>query len=89
VAGPFVPEQVAILDTPELGALSAAHAQITRRFVPADTVMLILDSARPLGTCQVELLAAILEVTRRVVFVQTKIDQHSRDVWHQTQQRNE
>jgi predicted GTPase len=86
----FVPERVAILDTPGLGALYAAHAQITRRFVPqADAVLLILDSAQPVGAREVELLEAILEVTQRVFFVQTKIDQHDREAWEQTRQRSE
>ena len=44
----FLPANVRILDTPGLGALYAAHGQITHRFVPhADAVLFILIRRLP------------------------------------------
>ena len=40
----FLPKNVILLDTPGLGALYAAHAQVTYRFVPeADAVIFVLE----------------------------------------------
>ena len=51
----FLPANVRILDTPGLGALYAAHAQITHRFVPhADAVLFILDSQAPIGEPEIQ-----------------------------------
>ena len=86
----FLPANVRILDTPGLGALYAAHAQITHRFVPhADAVLFILDSQAPIGEPEVQLVAKLLEVTRSIFFVQTKIDLFQRDVRQEIQQRNQ
>jgi ribosome biogenesis GTPase A len=86
----FLPDRVALLDLPGLGAVNAGHAEITRRFVPlADAVIFVLDAGQPLGGREVELLASLLEVTSRIFFIQTKIDQHSREFWEQTLRRNE
>ncbi len=86
----YIPARVALLDTPGLGALYAAHAQVTGRFIPyADSTILVLDSGQPLGTAELDLLERILEITTRIFFVQTKIDQHDREDWQAVRDRNE
>ncbi len=86
----FLPPNVRILDTPGLGALYAAHAQITHRFVPhADAVLFILDSQAPIGEPEIQLVNRLLEVTRSILFVQTKIDQFRREAWQEIQKRNQ
>lgn len=92
VEGPhrFLPPDLEVLDTPGLGALYAAHAMITHRFVPdADAVILVLDSESPIGEAELRLLERVLEVTSRVFFVQTKIDLHARSAWTTVARRNE
>ena len=79
-----------ILDTPGLGALYAAHARITHRFVPdADAVLFVLDSQAPIGEPEIQLVTRLLEFTRSILFVQTKIDQFRREVWQDIQKRNQ
>ena len=86
----FLPANVRILDTPGLGALYAAHAQITQRFVPhADAVLFVLDSQSPIGEPEIQFIAKLLEVTRSIFFVQTKIDQFRREAWQDIQRRNQ
>ncbi len=86
----FLPPNVRILDTPGLGALYAAHAQITHRFVPhADAVLFVLDSQAPIGEPEIQLVNRLLEVTRSILFVQTKIDQFRREAWQEIQKRNQ
>jgi GTP-binding protein EngB required for normal cell division len=86
----FLPANLRILDTPGLGALYAGHALITDRFVPhADAVLFILDSQAPIGELEIQFIAKLLEVTRNIFFVQTKIDQFRREVWQEIQKRNQ
>src|SRR6266704_6958289 len=45
----FLPPGVSFLDTPGLGSLYAAHAQIAQHFIPhADAVVFVLDSSQPM-----------------------------------------
>ncbi len=86
----FLPAGVSLLDTPGLGSLYAAHAQITQRFVPlADAVIFVLDSSGPMGEFELQFLENILEVTRHVFFIQTKIDLYDKGHWQQIQQRHQ
>lgn len=86
----FLPKEMNILDTPGLGTLHAAHARITHRFVPeADAVIFVLDSGQPLIQVEVEFIDRILEETRNIFFIQTKIDLYNRDHWELIQRRNE
>jgi GTP-binding protein EngB required for normal cell division len=86
----FLPPNVCVLDTPGLGALYAAHAQITYRFVPhADAVIFLLDSHAPLGEPECKFIDELLAVTANLFFVQTKIDQVRRDAWQAMQARNQ
>jgi GTPase SAR1 family protein len=86
----FIPPNLSILDTPGLGAVYAAHAQITYRYLPhADAVIFVLDSGQPIGAAEIELVDRILSVTRHIFFIQTKIDEHSRDSWEERGARSE
>lgn len=86
----FLPEGVQLIDTPGMGALYAAHAQITRRFVPlADAVIMVLDASSPVNQAEIDLVAELLNQTDRLLFIMTKIDQHGRDAWEQTKSRTE
>jgi GTP-binding protein EngB required for normal cell division len=86
----FLPGNLRLLDTPGLGSLYAAHAQITYRFLPhADAVIFVLDSQSPLSEPEVRLIDRILQVTRHLFFVQTKIDQFRREAWRQILDRNQ
>lgn len=91
VEGPacFLPEGVSIIDTPGLGSLYAAHAQITYRFVPqADAVIFVLDSEQPLVQTEIDFINTILGVTRDIFFIQTKIDLFGTAHWQSILQRN-
>lgn len=92
VEGPisFLPKGVSILDTPGLGALYTAHAQITHRFIPlADAVIFVLDSGQPILQEEIDFIESILGVTGDIFFIQTKIDLYGREHWQATQRRNE
>lgn len=86
----FLPKGVSILDTPGLGALYAGHAQITYRFVPeADAVIFVLESGQPVVDDDLKFIEQILTVTRNIFFIQTKIDQYSKEDWQSIQHRNQ
>lgn len=92
VEGPvrFVPANFSLLDTPGLGSLYAAHAQITQRYVPyADAVIFVLDSGQPISQPELDFIKTILSVTGKIFFVQTKIDSYRKEQWQEIQTRNE
>jgi GTP-binding protein EngB required for normal cell division len=86
----FLPDGISLLDTPGLGSLYAAHSQITQRFIPhADAVIYVLDSGQPIGQADLDTIAAILEVTENLFFIQTRIDESRKEQWQALQARNE
>ena len=86
----FLPPNVSILDTPGLGALYRAHAEVTYRFVPhADAVVFMLDSGQPMVQAELDLVGRILTVTPNLFFVQSKIDQHGAQHWEEVRSRSE
>jgi len=86
----YIPKGVSILDTPGMGSLYAAHAQITQRFIPrADAVIFVLDSKQPIVQFELDFLEAIIKVTPHIFFIQTKIDLYDRASWQAIQKRNE
>lgn len=86
----FLPDGVSILDTPGLGTLYAGHARITHRFVPeADAVIFVLESGQPIVDEDLKFIEEILSVTCNIFFVQTKIDQYSKEDWQNVQHRNQ
>jgi len=86
----FLPEGVNLLDTPGLGSLYAAHAQVTERFLPmADAAVFVLDSLEPIKSAELHILDSILKYTRELFFVQTKIDLVGKDEWPKMLERNQ
>lgn len=84
----FLPKEVSLLDTPGMGALYAAHAQITYRYVPrADAVIFVLDSEKPIVQDELDFIGTLLDVTHHLFFIQTKIDRYG-EQWEHTRQRN-
>ena len=89
VPGAFLPDGVQLLDTPGLGALYAAHAQITHRFLPqSDAVIMIIESGHPVLRAEIGLIDSVLSVTDRLFFIQTKIDQYDTAAWQEILRRN-
>jgi GTP-binding protein EngB required for normal cell division len=85
----FLPPGVSIRDTPGLGALYAGHARITHRFVPeADAVIFVLESGQPVIEDDLKFIEQLLTVTRKIFFIQTKIDQYNKEDWQNVQRRN-
>jgi GTPase SAR1 family protein len=85
----FLPKEISLLDTPGMGALYAAHAQITYRYVPqADAVIFVLDSEKPVVQQELDFIGKILDVTHSLFFIQTKIDLYGNQ-WEQIRQRDE
>jgi hypothetical protein len=73
--------RVALVDTPGVGDLDAATAEVVLDAVErAGGLVFVVDAAAPLRRAQLDLLAKV-GVTQRVVFVVTKTDQH--DDWSQ------
>jgi GTPase SAR1 family protein len=86
----FLPKGVSMLDTPGLGALYANHAQITHRFVPeADAVIFVLESGQPVTEDDLRFVEELLDVTRNIFFIQTKIDLFDKDKWQATRLRSQ
>src|SRR6266571_4778079 len=86
----FLPPGVSFLDTPGLGSLYAAHAQITQHFIPhADAVVFVLDSSQPMGQFELDFVESILSATPHIFFIQTKIDLYDKEDWQKILQRNE
>ena len=86
----FLPREISLLDSPGLGGLYELHAEITLRFIPqADAVVFALDSTRPIIEEELKYLEEILQKTRSVFFIQTKIDLFRAQQWQDVQRRNE
>jgi GTP-binding protein EngB required for normal cell division len=86
----LLPEGLSILDTPGMGTLYAAHAQITQRFVPlADAIIYVLDSSQPVTQFELDFISSILDTTTHIFFIQTKIDQFDKADWQSVQKRHE
>ena len=86
----FLSSEISILDTPGLGGLYELHAEITQRHIPqADAVVFVLDSSRPIIEEELKYVEMILETTRSIFFIQTKIDLFHSDQWKEVQGRNE
>lgn len=86
----YLPQGVNILDTPGLGSLYSAHAQITRRFLPlADAVIFVLDSNQTMLQSELTFIEMILDITKNIFFIQTKIDHHRPEKWQELQRRHQ
>lgn len=86
----FLPKNIAIVDTPGIGAIYADHEQITRRYLArAAAVIYIMDPLNPLTAPEKSFVESALRVTNRIVFVMTKMDNHDSDYIVNMVRRNE
>jgi signal recognition particle receptor subunit beta len=84
-------EGLVLVDTPGVGGLFKAHRDITWRYAPnADAVFFVLDSVEAvISRDEIEFLRELTsKVTKRVFFVQTKIDAPDTDQWRAWEVRN-
>ncbi|MCR5679149.1 MAG: dynamin family protein [Prevotella sp.] len=86
----FLPKQVAIVDTPGIGALYAAHERITSHYLKrAAAVVFILDPQNPVTKPELDFVEKALGVTNQILFVMTKMDNYDADYIVNMVRRNE
>lgn len=86
----FLPKQIAIVDTPGIGALYAAHERITRQYLQkASAVVFIVDPQNPITDPEVKFVEKALSVTKHITFVMTKIDNYDKDYVIEMKSRDE
>jgi len=88
---PLLESGVVIVDTPGVGGLFKAHRDITWRFAPnADGIIFVLDSVESvISADEISFLKDLTtKYTKRLFFVQTKIDNASEALWRGWQTRN-
>lgn len=86
----FLPKNIAIVDTPGIGAVYADHEQITRRYLArAAAVIFIMDPQNPLTVPEKTFVESALSITDRIVFVMTKLDNYNSDTIVNMVRRNE
>jgi GTPase SAR1 family protein len=87
---PSLPKSVALTDTPGIGALYAAHEQITRNYLSkAAAVIFIIDPKNPIVVKEREFIESALKVTKQIMFVMTKMDNYDEHVIATMISRNE
>lgn len=78
---PSLPKSVALIDPPGIGALYAAHEQITRNYLSkAAAVIFIIDPKNPIVIKEREFIESALKVTKQIMFVMTKMDNYDEHV---------
>ena len=78
---PALPKSVALVDTPGIGAVYAAHEQITRNYLnKAAAVIFIIDPKNPIVAQEKAFIESALKVTKRIMFVMTKMDNYDEGV---------
>ena len=78
---PALPKFVALVDTPGIGAVYAAHEQITRNYLKkAAAVIFIIDPKNPIVAQEKAFIESALKITKRVMFVMTKMDNYDENV---------
>ena len=86
----FLPKNIAIVDTPGIGAVYAEHEQITCRYLAkASAVIFVMDPQNPMTAPEKSFVESALSVTNRVVFVMTKMDNYDADYIVNMARRNE
>lgn len=86
----FLPKQVAIVDTPGIGALYAAHERITTHYLKrAAAVVFILDPQNPVTKPELDFVEKALSVTNQMLFVMTKMDNYDAEYIVNMVRRNE
>ena len=78
---PNLPKSVALVDTPGIGAVYAAHEQITRNYLrKAAAVIFIIDPKNPIVKPERDFIESALKVTKQIMFVMTKMDNYDENV---------
>ena len=78
---PALPKSVALVDTPGIGAVYAAHEQITRNYLnKAAAVIFIIDPKNPIVAQEKAFIESALKVTKRIMFVMTKMDDYDEGI---------
>jgi GTP-binding protein EngB required for normal cell division/uncharacterized protein YukE len=88
---PILKSGLVIVDTPGVGGLFRQHRDITWQYAPkADAICFILDSAAAVISAQeIEFLQDLVKkISRRIFFVQTKIDTVDEEQWKSWEVRN-
>ena len=86
----FLPPNVHLLDTPGLGALYRQHALITHKYVAsADGVIFVKEAKDPIVDQERSFLKKVFEVTKNVLFVQSKCDLYNEDERDKLAKRSE
>lgn len=87
---PILRKGLVLVDTPGMGSLFCGHGEITLRYIPnADAVFFILDSVESLiSQDEIKFLKHLYQFTKKIVFIQTKIDAVSPDHWKIWRVRN-
>lgn len=87
---PSLPKSVALIDTPGIGALYAAHEQITRNYLSkAAAVIFVIDPKNPIVVKEREFIESALKVTKQLMVVMTKMDNYDEHVIATMISRNE
>lgn len=74
---PNLPQTVALVDTPGIGAVYAAHEQITRNYLSkASAVIFVMTPDNPLVATERAFIESILKQTNQILFVMTKADDY-------------
>lgn len=86
----FLPKNIAIVDTPGIGAVYADHERITRRYLKrAAAVVFIMDPQNPLTEPEIAFVKSALDVTNQMLFVMTKMDNYDSEYIVNMVRRNE
>lgn len=86
----FLPKNIAIVDTPGIGAVYADHELITRRYLKrAAAVIFIMDPQNTLTAPEKSFVESALDVTDRIVFVMSKMDNYDSECIVNMARRNE
>ena len=75
VSNPLLKEGVVFVDTPGVGSLNPAHAEITHSFLPrADVLLFVTDSLTPMSQAEMNFLKRGYDKCETVIFPLTKKD---------------
>ncbi|MDB6034018.1 MAG: hypothetical protein JWM16_4356 [Verrucomicrobiales bacterium] len=88
---PLLKQGLVIVDTPGVGGLFKAHRDITWRYAPnADAICFVLDSVESvISSDEIKFLEEMSQkVTKKIFFVQTKIDAADPEQWQGWTNRN-
>lgn len=84
-----LPKSVALVDTPGIGAVYAAHEQITRNYLSkASAVIYVMSPENPLVASERAFIESILAQTNQILFVMTKMDDYDENVVDRMISRN-